>query len=317
MRVSCARMAFVSERLDRSRLARVAFGDQWCALADPADGVGCDAMSVPIRLGLYRLLIERTNRHGAFGRHDEHNPFWGYASQLAWQQQSGRLGRDDGAIAADSWWGACNHALSVVPYVAAMRLRVVPALDIAVPPRFEPVMAAWRDAFTAMTRATPIDHDGARVAIWRAHLASITLAVNTHRAEYAALPAPERRFARGWVRMVDLFAAAGLRTDLDKLVETGGGALPSRVLRDRATTNALPRHERSTVARVSALADRPSWRWAIERRGWARIMRSRRARDDAEALLIALLAGGQRAWPARGRAVAYATIPRRLLDLGR
>ena len=108
----------------------------------------------------------------AFGRHDEHSPFWGYASQLAWQHRSGRLGREDGAIATDSWWGACNHALSVVPYVAAMRVGLVPALPIAAPPRFVPVMAAWRDAFAAMTRTAPVDHDRVSVAIWRAHLAS-------------------------------------------------------------------------------------------------------------------------------------------------
>jgi len=48
----------------------------------------------------------------------------------------------------------------------------------------------------------------------------------------AALPADEQRFARGWIRMVDLFGAAALRTDLAYLASHGTGALPGRMLFD-------------------------------------------------------------------------------------
>jgi hypothetical protein len=161
------------------------------------------------------------------------------------------------------------------------------------------------------------DHDRARVLVWEAHLESITRAVAMHEIAFQALPRAEQRFARGWVRMVDLFAAAAVRTDLDKLVETGGGALPPRILTDSpAAQEGFHRHEQSTVRRVGELADRPAWRWALEMRVWRRIMRTRAARADAEQLLAGLLGRHQR-WPATARAVVYATLPRRLVELTR
>ncbi len=283
-------------RADRARLARVAFGDAWLAL-DP-DHVGGDVMDVRVRMGMYRRLVEQVHRHGALGPHDELSPFWGYASQLAWQARSGRLGAAD-AIDPASWWGACNYALSVVPYAAAAQLELVPSLGGA--PGYEAVMPAWHEALRVLASAD-CDLDRARVAIWRAHLASITLAVQLHEHAFRAMPAAEQRFACGWVRMVDLFAAAALRTDLDKLVESDG-ALPSRILRAGDPHDDLSRHERSTVRRVGGLADRPGWRWAIEMRLWRRMMRARDARLDAERLLAGMF--GKDAWSAGARALRY------------
>jgi len=288
-----------STRPDPARLARVAFGGEWLAL-DPAHLASADVMDVQVRMGMYRLLVERTNLHGSFGPHDELSPFWGYASQLAWQARSGRLGGTR-AIAPTSWWGACNYALSVVPYVAAMRLALVPPLAVSVDRGYDAAVGAWHVAFRALVDPAA-DHDLVRVAVWRAHLDSITFAVRRHDREFRALPAAEQRFARGWVRMVDLFSAAAIRTDLEKLIETGGGALPSRVLRADPHDD-LSRHERSTVRRVGALADRPRWRWALEMRIWRRMMRTRAARLDAENMLAGMF--GKDRWSAARRALGY------------
>jgi hypothetical protein len=289
-------------------LARLPFADDWRASGEPTP----DVYDVRSRLAMYRVLVARTSAHGGFGEGAELNPFWGYASQLAWQHRSGRLGGVAvGVIARDSWWGACNYALSVVPYVAAMEQGLVPRLAIDHDRAYDDVMSAWHTALRTMTSH---DHDAVRVAIWRAHLASITLAVRSHTAELARMPPPEQRFARGWVRMVDLFAAAGLRTDLGKLVESGGGALPSRVLHDDRLDD-LPRYERSTVRRVGALADRSSRRWAIDVAVWRRIMRTRRARAESERLLAGMLGTGERVWTTRARALAYAALPARLSSL--
>ena len=296
---------------DPARLSRLPFGDDWLAAGGPTAAVH----DVHARMAMYRALVEQTNSHGAFGAHGELNPFWGYASQLAWQHRSGRLGDVPHAIAETSWWGACNYALSVVPYVAAMHLGVVPRLPIDVEPHYAEVMPAWHEAFREMRELRPGgDHDAVRVAVWRAHLASITLAVRVHARAHRALPSAEQRFARGWVRMVDLFAAAGIRTDLDKLVETGGGALPSRVL-DGGSIEDLPRHERSTIRRVSALADRPPLRWAIDVGVWRRMMRTRAARAESERLLAGMLGHGKDVWPVRARALAYAALPARVIAL--
>jgi hypothetical protein len=307
-------MAFAPSRLDHARLARVPFGTAWLELVDPADAGACDPFDARARLAMYRLLVERGNTRGAFGAHDELSPFWGYASQLAWQHASGRLG--DGAswaIDPDSWWGACNYALCVVPYVAGTQLGVVPALACEPPPApYAPAIAAWRDAIALArdARDDDRDRDRVRVAFWRAHLASIAIAIVRQRRELAALPAAEQRFARGWVRMVELFGAAAIRTDLVRLAD-GNAALPSRVLDARALDD-LSRFERATARRVSALADRPSWRWRIEMRAWRRVVRTRAARGDAESLIAAMLGHG--GWPIRLRALAYAALPAFVLD---
>src|SRR5690349_10375644 len=153
------------------------FGADWRALGTPGD----DAMDAHTRLAMYRVLVERSNAHRAFGPDDELNPFWGYASQLAWQQRSGRLGPgivaglrgEPGsapvgtAIDIHSWWGACNYALSVVPYVAAMGLAIVPRLAISIEPAFERVVPLWHAALHALRDARPGDDlDGVRVAVW-------------------------------------------------------------------------------------------------------------------------------------------------------
>jgi hypothetical protein len=305
---------FDAARPDPVRLVHVPFGDAWLELVDPADLAAPDPMDVRVRLGMYRHLVERLNPHGRFGARNELSPFWGYASQLAWQLRSGRLGSAGSAAIADgSWWGACNFALSVVPYVAAMKFALVPALRVKAP-GYDSVLPAWHAAFDTML-ARDADHDEVRVRVWAAHLASIRLAVRHHEVPFLAMPLEERRFARGWIRMVDLFAAAAVRTDLDKLVETGGGALPSRVLRERDPLDDLHRYEVSTVRRVGELADRGSWRWAIETRIWRHIMRTRAARAQAETLLAGMLGKSAHRWPATVRALAYATLPARIVEL--
>ncbi len=291
---------FDPTRPDRALLAGVPFGDAWLELA----AAPSDPREVTSRLAMYRLLIERGNAHGAFGPNDALSPWWGYASQLAWQHRSGRLG--GARITEGSWWGACNYALSVVPYVAAARLGLVPPLDARVPADYDAALASWRVALDAARAPRAGDDlEPARIAIWRAHVASIAIAVGRHRAELHAMPPLEQRFARGWVRMVDLFGAAALRTDLERLVG-GSGALPGRVLADDATLAALERAERRTAKRVLALADRPRWRWAIEVRAWRRMMRTRPARDEAESLIGGLLGGDRRA---QLRALRYLAQP--------
>ncbi len=302
-------MTFDASRLDRALLARLPFGDDWIALVEPADDAACDPHDAGARLAMYRLLVERGNPRGALGDHDELSPFWGYASQLAWQRRSRRLSpAGTAAIDPASWWGACNYALSVVPYVAAAQLGVVPTLRLPPPPvMYRRSLAAWREAITTMTKLAPGDDlDGLRLAVWSAHLESIETAVRACTAAFRALPATERRFARGWVRMVELFGCAGWRTDLEKLGEHGGGDLPPRILGDDDPLSDFTRHERSTVRRVIALAERPGWRWQLETAVWRRIMRTRDARADAEAILAGLFGSGRAAWPVRARALRLA-----------
>jgi hypothetical protein len=314
-------MPFAASRPDHALLARLPFGDDWLALADPSETGACDPLDTRHRMAMYRLLIERANQRGAFGERDALCPFWGYASQLAWQERSGRLSSAGaGAIDPHSWWGACNYALSVIPYLAAADLGMVPALRLehagrpAAPPAvYHRARARWRHALHTMAALRPGDDlEPARFAVWRAHLESIETAVKSSHAAYRAMPPAERRFARGWVRTVELFGAAALRTDLERIAEHGGGALPPRMLRDEETRDPFPdmsRAERRTVRIVFALADRPAWRWAVEIRVWRRMMRSREARDESEVILAGMFGRGRQLWPVRMRALGYAALP--------
>jgi hypothetical protein len=238
---------------------------------------------------MYRLLVERCNPHGVLGERHELSPFWGYDTQLAWQHASGRLaeGKDRGdRIEPTSWWGACNFSLSVVPYAAAIEHGLVPRVSLDLT-GFATALPHWHGAFHRMLS---LDHDAdlepLRFAVWRAHLASITIAVARHRREFAVLPATEQAFARGWIRMVDLFGAAALRTDLEYLAPRPA-SLPHRIL-DDADFSDLPRHEASTARRVIALGERPPWRWPLELAMWKRMVRTRDARDDIDAVMIEL-----------------------------
>jgi hypothetical protein len=255
-------------------ISRLPFAAEWNALALPAEGAACDPQSVATRLAMYRLLVERGEVRGA------QSPFWGYAAQLTWQSRSGRLGT--GPI--DGWWGACNYSLSVVPYRAAEQLAIVPSLRFPTPPPiYAPALSAWRHALLMPAD----DLDAMRLAVWRAHLTSIEAAVRAHRAERRAMPPAEQRFARGWVRMVELFGAAGWRTDLEHLAEHGTGALPPRILDGDLSGFSKP--ESRTVAQVFALADRPRWRWALDTAMWRWMMRKPASRAEASTVLGALL----------------------------
>ena len=222
---------------------------------------------------MYRLLVEQTNPNGALGDANELSPFRGYAAQLEWLQASGRLGDGD-AIATTSWWGAYDYALGVIPYAAAIEHDLVPRVSLDTT-GFAPAMPHWHGAFHRMIALDrEADLEPLRFAVWRAHLASIEVAVARHRRELAALPDSEQRFARGWLRMDELFAAAAVRTDRVR---------PSQM--------------------VMELGDRATWRWPAELAVWRRMMRTRAARDDVDTLLAGMFG---RDWRGRLRALSYA-----------
>src|SRR5215207_6375518 len=123
-------------------LTRLPFGDDWRSCGEPTPNVN----DVRSRLAMYRQLIESTNPRGTYGTNAELNPFWGYASQLAWQHRSGRLGTTPNVVERDSWWGACNYALSVIPYVAAMQLGIVPTIALAHDRAYDDVILTWHAA---------------------------------------------------------------------------------------------------------------------------------------------------------------------------
>ena len=269
------------------------FYDAWQAATEPF----AETEDFRARMAMYRAMVE-----GCTNFPSGMNPFWGYASQLAWQLSSGRLETTTNAISPDSWWGRCNFALSVVPYIAAMEVGIVPVLPLAAPAHAA-AMPLWREAFIVMQ--TSRDLDAIRVALWRAHRVAITLAARLFRREHALLPRGEQRFTLGWIRMVDLFSAAAIRTDLEKLFEVGTITLPPRILRADDDYADFTKHQRSVSRYVSSLADPPEWQWILGLATWRRMMRTAPARADAEYLAAAILGRGTQVWTKRLQAARY------------
>lgn len=303
-------MAFDPARLHPTLLDAVPLGARWRALEELPVGSAVDTDDVGVRMAMYRRLIESTNPRGALGAHDELHPLWGFAHQLAWQQRSGRLGGAGGssdAIDPASWWGRCNYALSVVPYWVAMEDGLVPRLQLARPTQmYLMATSTWQGALRMMVAyVRDADLEPLRLEVWRAHLHGLDAARREHVEKHTALPLEERHFATGWARMVDLFAAAGWRTDLERIAHDGG-ALPSRMLRAREDFADLPKPERAMARLVAGLGARAPWRWAVEARMWDRMMRERAERLDAERLLAALFGKGDDVWGDRKRALKAA-----------
>lgn len=270
------------------------FAQAWVGAPDLLERGRVDPASVRGRMGMYRLLVERTGAREVVGPRGESHIFWGYASQLHWQRISGRLGLgpDGDRIDPSSWWGHMNATLSVLPLRAAIEEGVVPPIDLGtwttLHASFDAPMRAWQRFFGQLEET----HGGAdleplRQASWEAHLASIHVGLRRHAAAFAHMPSLEQAFARGWTRMVHFLGAAAAPTDFAALMRWGAGALPPRVLRneDDPLTDLDPRARR-VVRAIIALGRRPRWRFGIDRLMWQRAMRNAALRAEAGDILF-------------------------------
>jgi hypothetical protein len=86
------------------------------------------------------------------------------------------------------------------------------------------------------------------------------------------------------------------------------------MLREEDALEGFHRREIRMVERVGMLSDRPRWRWTLEMGLLRRVMRTPRARAEAEQILASVFGKGDQVWPMRARALAYATLPSRWLE---
>lgn len=187
--------------------------------------------------------------HGLPTRHF----FWGYSAQLDWQWRTGRLGDANGRISSDSWFGAMNYSLCVVPLAAALdaglvSTKEVESVDFEEAERKEFAAARaewvrfWRSLQSRAKEPEPLtteEHDKLRAHVWTCHMSSLHAARPLYQALLEPLPLDERRFCEGWTCFVDLLAAIRFRTDLDFLFTTGAGYLPLQLPEDISRRHAL------------------------------------------------------------------------------
>jgi len=294
------RMNLSNEKIFPTMLGQLPFGPIWLQLPDLSTQGTVDPFVFRERLAIYQFLIEHTGTREVVGSFGERHIFWGYASQLYWQWETGRLASEPDAerITPTSWWGWLNYTLSVIPLLAALRGGFAPRLEVVREPsltvgesaNFEEPLRLWEHFFAALsTAAAGSDLEPVRFHSWTAHLASINTGLRQFSREFAQLSQMEQRFAHGWTRMVDFLGAAAARTDLEALLELGDGTLPTRQLRNEDRPGAIPDMSpavNKTVRDIVALGDRPAWRFAWDRWIWRRAMRAADLRAEANEILF-------------------------------
>ncbi len=278
-------------------LDAIPLGATWRTLPVRAEEI--DPASVRDRLLLYRALIEESGAPGFLGAQGERHIFWGYAAQLHWQWQSGRLGAGpvDDRIDPASWWGAMNATLCLLPARAAQAAGFLPHLSIASggdplaghDRAFESATARWTSFFREVAAVqSEAAWEAARVSGWRAHVASIEAGVRIFAPLWSALSGPEGEFGRGWTRMVEFFGSAALRTDLESIARYRS-ALPPRPLREGERAGAIADFDEATndaTRRIVVLAEMPRWRFALRRMMWNRSMRDPVLREESLDILF-------------------------------
>jgi hypothetical protein len=294
------------------RLATLPLYQVWSTLPELHDTI--DPFSFDQRLAVYKLLIEITNRNGAFGPDNEFNLFWGYSFQVHWQWYSGRLRlahTPPERIDPNSVWGYGNYSLSIVPLVAAMQAGIVSNMEILppytesafeyisggradnpfqIPAVFADAVRAWKAFFERIDGIKPgSDLEPLRFELWRVHHRSLLAAehaLNSIGLKYC--PRSELDFLTGWTRMVDFLGTAAWRTDLLFMLENGLGVLPERMLTDEdipGNINDMDKEVNSNIKSIIGLTRQPKLRFNFNLWLWKRAMRTREARDDVWAML--------------------------------
>ncbi len=312
-----ARVRVVSTDADIAGwLDAIPLGPAWGALPASIDSV--DPGSVRDRLSLYKALIEHSGAPPLLGARGERHIFWGYAAQLHWQWQSGRLGAGPGddRIDPDSWWGAMNASLSLLPARAGAEAGLLSG--VAVGREGDPltehadVFAGaeehWVHFFREVARVgDEAGWETARVSGWRAHVATVEAGVRVFAPRFRRLSGPEGEFGRGWTRMVDFFGSAALRTDLEAIARYRS-SLPPRPLREGERPGEASDFDADTndaTRRIAALAALPAWRFAIRRAMWNRSMRDPVLREAS----LDILFGDKGRDPAIQRRFRRALLP--------
>ncbi|HVU10985.1 MAG TPA: Leg1-related protein [Phototrophicaceae bacterium] len=293
------------------QLAQLDFYALWSALPTLTDSV--DPFEYRGRMAVYKTLIEGMNGRGVFGAENELNVFWGYVFQLDWQRYSGRLtlaSTPPDHIDPNSMWGYGNYTLSVIPYMAAAQLGIVPALEFlppaaslisypggkgsayTIPPIFDEALRVWREFFQFVQTFEPgKDIEPIRRLQWQAHHRSLDAAEAGVRALGAAYSTPsETDFLLGWIRMVDFLGSAAWRTDLIYMLENGVGTLPERMLTASDVPGAIADMDsrvNNNIRNIIGLTKQSKLRFDINLYLWKRAMRTRQARDEVLPMLDA------------------------------
>ncbi|KAM9996437.1 hypothetical protein ACTFIY_002616 [Dictyostelium cf. discoideum] len=186
------------------------------------------------RLNLYSILINSTNIP-VFGVDNSNNCLHGLQLQFEWQNRSGRLEINQGHVNTKSWWGDMNYYLSIIPYLSAMKMGIVPIVEIVSinDQRFcstyedcdQEVLSNWDNFFQQIINIRNNGSEGDDQQLlkfmWTAHIGSIDKATKLFTDSLLLLPKNELRFGNGWAHFVDVIATVNFNTNYSTVYHLG------------------------------------------------------------------------------------------------
>ncbi|CAF1082522.1 unnamed protein product [Adineta steineri] len=223
-----------------------------------------DPWFYPHRLGLYKILINITTPLMPFcSSSNASNILFALPSQFGWQYDSNRLFTNGTLnISLNSWWASANYYLSVIPFLAAIDVGLIPyesfrivqyenfcSNSIQCFKQVAKAMEQWHKFFIHLQQSHKniddriLDNDYLG-PMWLAYEASIENALPLIQSKLSYLPSNvERLFGYSWGRLINLIAMTRKNTNLYETIKNQRTFLPRRMLleSDRLTqTNDLP-----------------------------------------------------------------------------
>ncbi|CAF0813421.1 unnamed protein product [Adineta ricciae] len=262
------------------------------------------------RLGLYKILIITTTPLMPFcSSSNVSNILFGLPSQFGWQFDSNRLfSNGSRKISTDSWWGAANYYLSVIPFLAAVDAGVIQQDSFELVQRenfcssssecfreIPEAMTLWRTFFTNLRQANYCQSNSFDNRImdrcylapmWSAHRASIRYALPMIASKIPLLPSvTEQRFGVGWAHLVDFIGMARENTNLSNVLKYQDAFFPYRLLRNDDHPPHCPDFSRTVNQGLELLLSiKPEWNQEMLRL-WQRATCNYESRQDAQRVL--------------------------------
>jgi len=200
------------------------------------------------RHAMVQLLVNRTTSLvPRWATNPPKNLLWGVLLQLEWQHNTSRLNKEysNDTINGDFWWACINYYLSVVPYIAAMEVGIVPKYQVLPPTNISKLnkfcvtfkdcdsnlMGKWKDLFIKIKHSQSMEdyEDPLSGLLWNAHRTSIHTALPQFKYELSLLDESERNFGSGWADFVEYIATSRYQSDFIN-THLSQRMLPPRVL---------------------------------------------------------------------------------------
>lgn len=193
-------------------------------------------------------LVNITRVPALFGDDNLGNILWGLTIQTRWQISSGRYqSTPSPRIDEFSWWSAINYFLTTVPYLLAVKCKLLPTTQFLPPQVNSPdkfptiyedidpqIAAQWTDYFETIkilqTDPTHTSLENLQRILWKVHDHTVVGATSIFKHELKLLNSRERSFSNGFANFVEVLAIMNLNTSYPALY-TLNKMFPQRVLR--------------------------------------------------------------------------------------